>query len=64
MTVPFDIPNALADGAGGTDPHNGGVFCDSLSDVGNVHNTQQYNDGGRWSNGKVWNEYLADRLGM
>ena len=32
MTVPFDIPNALADGAGGTDPHNGGVFCDSLSE--------------------------------
>ncbi len=40
------------------------VFGDSLSDAGNVNNTQQYNDGGRWSNGKVWNEYLAERLGM
>lgn len=40
------------------------VFGDSLSDVGNVANSQKYNDGGRWSNGKVWNEYLAERLGL
>ncbi len=38
------------------------VFGDSLSDVGNVKNTQAYNDGGRWSNGMVWNEYLANML--
>lgn len=40
------------------------VFGDSLSDVGNVANSQNYNDEGRWSNGKVWNEYLAEHLGL
>ena len=40
------------------------VFGDSLSDVGNVNNSQEFNDGGRWSNGMVWNEYLAGMLGL
>lgn len=55
---------AFCAAAGAADYSRMYVFGDSLSDVGNVHNTQQYNDGGRWSNGKVWNEYLAERLGM
>lgn len=40
------------------------VFGDSLSDVGNVANTRRFNDGGRWSNGAVWCEYLAGMLGV
>ena len=45
------------------------VFGDSYSDVGNNSVSQSssrspYAYGGRWSNGKLWNEYLAEKLGM
>ncbi len=40
------------------------VFGDSLSDVGNVYNSEPLNDGGRFSNGPVWNELLAQKLGV
>ena len=40
------------------------VFGDSLSDAGNVANTEARNDGGRFSNGPVWNEYLAKMLNI
>ena len=40
------------------------VFGDSLSDVGNAPNTRDLNYGGRWSNGSVWCEYLAVKLGL
>lgn len=45
------------------------VFGDSYSDVGNYSVSQSlsrspYAYEGRWSNGKLWNEYLAEKLGM
>ncbi len=40
------------------------IFGDSLSDAGNTQNGKELNDGGRYSNGPVWNEYLATLLGM
>ena len=40
------------------------VFGDSLSDAGNVDCPLPLSEGGRWTNGKVWNEYLAEMLGL
>lgn len=40
------------------------IFGDSLSDVGNSQNSEPFNAEGRFSNGKVWNEYLAEMLDM
>jgi thermolabile hemolysin len=43
------------------------VYGDSLSDVGNAAAKgaiAPYNSQGRFSNGKVWIEYLADKLGI
>ncbi len=40
------------------------IFGDSLSDVGNAANIQDLNHEGRWSNGLVWCEYLAEKLGV
>ncbi|MFI3244334.1 MAG: SGNH/GDSL hydrolase family protein [Akkermansia sp.] len=40
------------------------IFGDSLSDAGNTANPEPFNAGGRFSNGKVWNEYLAEMLDM
>lgn len=40
------------------------LFGDSLSDVGNSQNKEPFNLGGRFSNGPVWNEYLAEMLAM
>lgn len=40
------------------------IFGDSLSDVGNIPSTNPLSDAGRWSNGLVWNEYLAGLLGV
>ncbi len=40
------------------------IFGDSLSDAGNTPNPEPFNEGGRFSNGKVWNEYLAEMLDM
>ncbi len=40
------------------------IFGDSLSDAGNTVNNDALDDDGRFSNGRVWNEYLADMLGM
>ncbi len=40
------------------------IFGDSLSDAGNTPNPEPFNEGGRFTNGKVWNEYLAEMLGM
>ncbi len=40
------------------------IFGDSLSDVGNAPNTQDLNLNGRWSNGYVWCEYLAQKLNV
>lgn len=40
------------------------IFGDSLSDGGNTPNPEPFNLEGRFSNGKVWNEYLAEMLDM
>ncbi|MFI3291271.1 MAG: SGNH/GDSL hydrolase family protein [Opitutales bacterium] len=40
------------------------IFGDSLSDAGNNPNEEDYNCEGRWSNGIVWNEYLAPMLSI
>ncbi len=40
------------------------IFGDSLSDAGNKPNTDTLNDDDRYSNGLIWNEYLATMLGM
>ncbi len=40
------------------------VFGDSLSDVGNVACGEEKSNQGRWTNALVWNEYLAEKLGL
>lgn len=40
------------------------IFGDSLSDAGNTVNPEPFNEGGRFTNGKVWNEYLAEMLAL
>ncbi|MFQ4145070.1 SGNH/GDSL hydrolase family protein [Chlorogloeopsis sp. ULAP02] len=67
----LSLLSPLKTAAANTDPEKIYIFGDSLSDAGNLYNATKFQAPpsppyfeGRFSNGKVWVEYLGERLGL